>query len=193
MPPKAKVTREAILDAAFELAREQGFEAITARRLAERLGCSTQPVLYQFESVRQILEETYRRADDFHTARLFDGLESAEEPLLALGLNYIRFAAEEKPLFKFLFQSGWFEGRTLEELIAQPEAAPLLALAGEATGLPEAECRRVFEALFAAVHGYASLLANNAMRWDGEAARATLTMLFEGLMKRGGDEDEEAL
>ena len=188
MPPKTKVTREAILDAAFELAREQGFEAITARRLAERLGCSTQPVLYQFESVRQILEDTYRRADDFHTARLFDGLESAEEPLLALGLNYIRFAAEEKPLFRFLFQSGWFEGRTLEELIAQPEVAPLLALVGEATGLPEAERGRVFEALFAAVHGYASLLANNAMAYDEkECAKMLETVFFGALASMKGD------
>ena len=46
MPPKAKITREMIVDAAFAIAREAGAETINARTVAERLKCSTQPVLF---------------------------------------------------------------------------------------------------------------------------------------------------
>ena len=187
MPPQAKVTREMILDAAFEVVRTEGHEALTARRLAAYLHCSTQPVLYQFDSVSQIREETYRRADAYHTAYLTEGLEKERDPLLVLGLRYIRFGAEEKALFRFLFQSGWFSGKTLEQLIRDPGAEALVALAAQESGTAGAAAESLFPALFSAVHGYASLLANNAMRWDEQGAENMLTALY-GLRKEGKNE-----
>lgn len=48
MPPKAKITKNMIIDAAFQVVREAGVESINARTVAERLNCSTQPVMYHF-------------------------------------------------------------------------------------------------------------------------------------------------
>ena len=45
MPPKAKVTREMIIDAAFEIIRNTGIEAVNARTVSKELNCSTQPVM----------------------------------------------------------------------------------------------------------------------------------------------------
>ena len=180
MPPRTKITREMILDAAFDLARREGHGALTARRLAAALNCSTQPVLYQFESVDEIAAQTYRRADEFHTRYLTEGLENEPEPLMALGLRYIRFAAEEKPLFRFLFQSERFAGKALDELIADPDAQPLVAMVA-ASGANAEQAAGIFRLLFIAVHGWASLLANNAMRWQEDEARAMLMELYEAL------------
>ena len=188
MPTKPKIDREQILDAAFQLVREQGHEALRVRPLAARLGCSTQPVLYQFATVEELRRETYRRADAFHTAYLLAGLEESGEPLLELGLRYIRFAAEEKPLFRFLFQTDAFAGRSLEELIAAPEAAPLLALTARESGKAEGEAQVMFRTLFTCVHGYASLLANNAMDFDPAAAEASLLALYRGLLNAQEEE-----
>ena len=44
MPAIAKVTKEMIIEAAFEIAKEMGAESITARTVSQKLGCSTQPV-----------------------------------------------------------------------------------------------------------------------------------------------------
>ena len=44
MPPKPKITREMVIDAAFEVARETGAENINARTVSKKLNCSTQPV-----------------------------------------------------------------------------------------------------------------------------------------------------
>lgn len=41
MPPRAKITKEMIVDAAFEVARESGAEHINARTISQKLGCST--------------------------------------------------------------------------------------------------------------------------------------------------------
>ncbi len=187
MPPRAKITRDMILDAAFALVREHGHGALTARRLATALGCSTQPILYQFDGIAQIADAVYRRADALHTARLTDGLDQEPEPLLALGLRYIRFGAEEKHLFRFLFQSGRFDGITPEELTAADGTGPLIAVVAASSGLDGETARGIFQALSVTAHGYASLLANNAMPWDPAAAAATLTAVYEGLIRQVGE------
>ena len=51
MPPKAKVTKDMIIDAAFNVVREAGAENINARTVAKKLKCSTQPVMYHFETI----------------------------------------------------------------------------------------------------------------------------------------------
>lgn len=48
MPPKPKITEKMILDTAFSIVRVEGEEKLTVRRIAEKPGCSTQPVLYHF-------------------------------------------------------------------------------------------------------------------------------------------------
>ena len=64
MPPKAKVTRDMIVDAAFDLVRAEGQGALNARAVARRLGCSTQPVLYAFATMEELKAAVYARADD---------------------------------------------------------------------------------------------------------------------------------
>ena len=51
MPPKLKVTGETIVEAAFQIARDEGYEKINARAVAEKLNCSTQPFLEQVTTI----------------------------------------------------------------------------------------------------------------------------------------------
>lgn len=181
MPPKSRITREMILDAAFSIARQEGIEAVNARTIAQRLGCSTQPVLYQFAHVEDVRREVYRMADEYQTARLMQ-LPEDENPMIALGLNYIRFAAEEKPLFRLLFQSDGLGGQGLAALMDQPELAPVLDVFQRETGLNLQQTKRVFMTLTLLVHGWASMLANNSMTYDEREILPTLTMAFDGMI-----------
>lgn len=192
MPRKPLITREMILRCAFELVREKGGQALSTRTVAARLACSTQPVLYQFSSVGELTQAVYEEADAFHTQYLFAEHGEEENPLLALGLRYIRFAAEEGNLFRFLFQSDHFAGRSLEELTTAPDAQRLLQTVGKALATDESETRQAFLVLFSAVHGYASLLANNAMTYEPETAKRMLCSL-ERALKKGGNHDEETV
>lgn len=54
MPPKPKITREMVVEAAFEIARESGRENINARTAAKKLDCSTQPVMYHFDTIEEL-------------------------------------------------------------------------------------------------------------------------------------------
>ena len=110
MPPKTKVTREMIVEAAAEVVRERGYACVNARTVAQRLRCSTRPVMYRFETIERLKRSAYARADQLHGNYLMR-IPPEQDPVLEIGLNYIRFAVEEPQLFRFLFQSGcacWF-------------------------------------------------------------------------------------
>ena len=48
MPPKAKFTKNEIVEAAMQIVREQGLEAVTSRELGKRLGSSACPIFTVF-------------------------------------------------------------------------------------------------------------------------------------------------
>lgn len=187
MPKKPATTKEAMLEGAFRLIREKGHEFLTVRNLAAWLGCSTQPVMYQFSNLETLRDLTYRKADEFHSKYILEGGD-----LLEMGLRYIRFAEEEPRLFRFLFQSGRFSGFSLEDLIRSPETADILAAVSKEEGLTTDGAAAFFEPLAAVVHGYASLIANNALKYDHENIRKALTAIAQGLEK-GWNRNDEAL
>ena len=101
MPPKLKITEKMILDTAFSIVRMEGEEKLTVRRIAEKPGCSTQPVLYHFRSAEEIRSSVYGMADVYHSSFLKERQEDCDHPLLSIGLHYIRFAVKETELFRF--------------------------------------------------------------------------------------------
>ena len=179
MPKKPTTTKEAMIEGAFQLIREQGHEALTVRNLASFLGCSTQPIMYQFPNTDTLRDLTYQKADAYHSAYIL-----AAGDLLEIGLRYIRFAEEEPQLFRFLFQSGRFSGLSLEDLIRAPEVAGILSAVSAEEALTPEDAAAFFEPLAAVVHGYASLIANNAMKYDPDAIRHALITIAEGLERK---------
>ena len=168
-----------MIEGAFQLIREQGHESLTVRNLASFLGCSTQPIMYQFPNMDTLRDLTYQKADAYHSAYIL-----AAGDLLEIGLRYIRFAEEEPQLFRFLFQSGRFSGLSLEDLIRAPEVAGVLSAVSEEEKLTPEDAAAFFEPLAAVVHGYASLIANNAMKYDPDAIRNALITIAEGLERK---------
>jgi AcrR family transcriptional regulator len=184
MPKKPTTTKEDMIEGAFRLIREKGHEALTVRNLASFLGCSTQPIMYQFPDTDVLKDLTYRKADSFHSEYILAGTD-----LLDIGIRYIRFRKEKPQLFRFLFQSGRFSGLSLEDLIMAPETAEVLAAVSSEEELSAEEAAAFFEPLVAVVHGYASLIANNAMKYDPDAIRNALMMIAEGI-ERGRNQNE---
>ena len=178
MPPKAKITKEMIVEEAFQIARTQGADKITARSIAQRLQCSTQPVLYYFATVEEIKEAVYQRADAYHSHWLMDSAD--DDGMLGIGIRYVRFAAEERNLFHLLFQPGAFSGASLNNLVSSEELNPIIQALRQETGVTEDAAREIFSTLFVFVHGYASLLANNEMKLEEDQLTLSLKKVFFG-------------
>ena len=181
MAPKVKVTKQMVADAAFEVIRANGHEALNAKSIAEYLGCSTQPVLYSFHTVDEIRQAAYEIADGYHTSFIMPkGTE--ENPMLALGLNYVRFGHDEKNLFRFLFQTNQFGGKDVSSLIADPGLSGILEIMAAGLHVGQEQAGKVFLTFFCVAHGLASLLANNSMAYDEAQSREMLENVFSGMI-----------
>ena len=170
-----------ITDASFEVIRLSGHENLNARTIAEYLGCSTQPVLYNYKTVDEIREAAYKLADDYHTNFIMPK-ETDENPMLALGLNYVRFGHEEKNLFRFLFQTNKFGGMDVASLMGNPELSGIMNVMAAGLGCNEEDAREMFLSFFCVAHGLASLLANNSMEYDEEQSEKMLKNVFFGML-----------
>jgi AcrR family transcriptional regulator len=174
MPPKARITKDMIIDAAFEIIKAEGIGMVNVRNIAKCLHCSTQPILYYFSGMDEIKTAAYKKADDYHTSFIMDIQEEYPNPLLEIGMRYIKFAVAEKELFKFLFQSDQFAGKDLVEIIGTDELLPVLHMMSQAMTLPTEQAKKLFERIFFTVHGIAGLLANNRMAFDREHVQELL-------------------
>ena len=180
MPAKVKVTKEMIVEAAFAIAREMGAENINARTVSERLHCSTQPVMYHFATIGELKRTVYAKADRYHSEYLMNIKHPSAGVMLGIGLNDIRFAVEEPQLFRFLFQSDYFDGVTLLELIDAEELTPVLSAMQGALGVGMEQTKKVFLTVFLFAHGYASIIANNSLKYDEELIGSHLERAYRG-------------
>ena len=192
MPPKAKITKEMIIDTAFCIAQHEGMDKVTARSISEQLNCSTQPVLYYFATVEEIKKEVYKKSDEFHTIFIMNMERDYGNPMLAIGMNYIRFAIEERNLFRLLFQSNEFSGASIPDLLNLEALLPLFTVLQQEADVSLEEAKEIFSTLFIFAHGYASLYANNTMIYEEAKVISELEKVFYGtLCVMKGDTDEK--
>ena len=190
MPPKVKITREMIINAAVEVIRQSGFESINARSVSKLLHCSPQPVMCHFTTVDNLKRAVYAKADQLHTEYMLN-ISEAEDPALGIGLNYIRFAVEEPQLFRFLFQSGYAEENSLLEMIDSNELIPILSVMQKEAGFSMEKTKQVFLTVALFAHGYASIIANNGLEYDEKLIAKHLESAWNGAFLAAEKEDKQ--
>lgn len=117
MPRKETITREKIAAAAFRMARKEGMEEVTARKLAGAVGCSTQPIFRLYQNMEEVQAEVLEQAIHFFDEFYDNYPKSQSAPFVNLGLAYISFAQKEGNLFRALFLSENRNGKSLYELL----------------------------------------------------------------------------
>ncbi|MFD1270684.1 TetR/AcrR family transcriptional regulator [Paenibacillus motobuensis] len=192
MPPKLKVTRDAVLEAALGLVREEGIDAVNARNVAKRLGTSTQPIFSHFASMKELREAIYAYAEHLYNTAMLTAMQSGGNGFLAMGLAYIRFARTEKKLFQLLFMSGQLQQEKVADIAGSTEGDDqVIAMVGSMTGLSADQARKLYAGIWFTTHGIASLVATNGSMMDDEEAQAVLGSVFKGLLVTLKKEGEE--
>ena len=182
MPPKPRVTRDRILDAAVALVRRRGADALNARTLAEAICCSTQPIFSNFRSMDEL------RAAVLDAAQAISDRYTAEEiargefpPYKAAGMGYIRFAREEEQLFRLLYMRD----RTSEDI---PNTSPALEQMADTVqsivGLSHEDAFLFHVEMWIFVHGIATMIASHYLEWDSARISEMLTDAYQGLIQR---------
>ena len=181
MPPKTRITKDMIINAAIEVAKQSGYENINARTVSAQLHCSTQPVMYHFSTIDDMKRAAYSLVDQLHTEYLLT-IKPEQDPILGVGLNYIRFAVEEPQFFRFLFQSGYAKENSLLDMIDSEALIPVLAVMQEGAGLTIEKTKQVFLTVALFAHGYASIIANNHLEFDENLIAEHLERTWNGAM-----------
>lgn len=177
MPPKAQLSREDILDKALELTRAEGFDSLTARRLAKALGCSTQPVFRAFQTMEELKAALYLRARDYAQTCIMSRQREDEPRFLSMGLAYVDFAAREKQLMRFISMSDCF---SLDSMQALAKGAGDLAVQGvpELAGMSPQQAGALFSMTWIFTHGIAAMVATNSVSIPEETLKKTLTSAY---------------
>ena len=97
---KTKFTKQDIVLAAFDIAKTDGIESITIRKVAERLGSSIAPIYVNFNDVQDLLQQVVERA--LQVARGMIMEQQSGQPFRDIGMASLRFAKEYPVLYRDL-------------------------------------------------------------------------------------------
>lgn len=193
MPPKAKFTRDEIIEASLAIVKAEGFKALTARALGAKLGSSARPIFTVFDSMEEVQQAVLDEAKRIYKQYVEHGLKETL-PFKGVGTQYILFAMEEPKLFQLLFMKE-------QELV--PNLSGVLPLIEESYddilysiqssyALDEEKSKRVYYHLWIYTHGIASLCATKMCCFTAEEINTMMTDVFVSLLKnmKAGQEND---
>lgn len=162
MPPKVKITRDAIVAAAFSLLRESGYGDINARSLAVKLGCSTQPIFRAYENMGELKADLMHEVEDYFRENIRRGVETNVIPFWGLAIAYTDFARHEPNMFKLLFMADTAGEHGIREML-DGEEARIVTKFTEMAGINERDAKQLFQNIWFVVHGIACMLATDSL------------------------------
>lgn len=181
MPAKVVITREAILNAAVGIVREDSAAALSARTLASRLSCSTQPIFSNFANMDELREAVKAEAWGIYLTHQKQHIASGKyTPFKASGMAYIAFAVDEPQLFRLLFMPDTSADLSVSERAVDDNVVDMIV---SATGLPRRDAERFHENMWIFVHGIASMVITGLVRYDEDDASQRLSDMYNSLLE----------
>lgn len=186
MPPKVRVTKEEILHTAVDIVRTHGAEALNARAVAAVLGCSTQPIFSNFATMEELKTAVVAEAEALYQEYICRETERGEyPPYKAGGMAYIRFAKEEKEMFRLLYMCD----RTGETIPTDTFSfTQMTDIVRRNTGLDGDAVNLFHLEMWAYVHGIAVMFATGFLDLKWELVSQMLTDAYLGMRKQYGME-----
>ena len=191
MPPKVKVTKEDIIKTALELLRSNGEEAFNARSIAAAIGCSTQPVFSNFETMEELKGAVILAAYELYQGFIKNEVESGKYPKYkAFGMAYIRFAKEERQLFKLLFMRD----RTGEDLSPGPDYYESVEIIMQKNGISREKAMLMHLEIWTSVHGIAVMIVTSFIDLEWELISSITSDVYQGIRTRHlqGENDNDS-
>lgn len=192
-----EATREGILAAARQIARTEGWQAVTIRRIAESIEYSPPTIYEYFAGKDAILHEVQREGFDQLADAVRRAAEQASRPaerLEEIGRAYWRFTQQQPELYQVM-DGADSAGLPTEETLngARKVAAVVYEALEEWTQAGEIvlhDPQGAVETLWALLHGLVSVATLNRVgggpeRAERLAVQATKDLLFAWAAKKG--------
>ncbi len=129
MGPKIRFTKDQIIDAAFEIAKTEGIDNITMRKIADKMGSSVAPIYVNFRNTNELIEALIEKIMSISQQLLSE--ESTGNPFYDMGKASLRFAMEYSVLFRDLVMKNSdymqdYDEKMVAELIKEMQKDPEL-------------------------------------------------------------------
>lgn len=156
MARKESITIQDILNKAFEMTRDEGFVNVTARKVAAKAGCSTQPIFRVYKNMEELWYAVYLKAIAFFWDYYDLFPRTSSVPFVNLGMAYIAFARDEKHLFRLLFLTEIEEKKSLYEVL-NGDKGNVLSEINKASASGCADPQAMFMRMWLFIHGAACM------------------------------------
>lgn len=189
MPPRAKFTREEIVQTAFDMTREKGFDSVTARELGKRLGTSATPIFTVFQNMHEVQQEVRRLAMQEFEKYVADALNYTPA-FKQFGVQMIRFATEEPYLFRILYMEVNEESKSFDAMLQElgDTAQVCIDVIQKDYDVSHQDAERLFQHTWIYTFSICVLLVNKICYFTQEQIMDMLGLEFQGalmLLKSG--------
>lgn len=123
--PKQRITKEMVVNAAFEIARGDGMEQVMVKNIAEKIGCSVQPIYSYCKNMEGLRNDVIIQVGSFIREYVAGHIDK-DDIFGSTGRAYIQLAKEEPHLFKIFILHKRNKIASLEDLY-QSETSPYIA------------------------------------------------------------------
>ena len=190
MPPKAKFTKSEIIEAALNIVRTDGYEALTSRALGTCLGSSARPIFTVFKNMEEVQQSMIGAAKALYREYVNKGLAAAH-PFKGVGMQYILFSVNESKLFQLLFMREQKQIPDLSgvlPLIDDSYEQILLSIQDEYK-ICKSSAKKLYHHLWIYTHGIASLCATKMCHFTDEEISTMITEVFMSILKKIKEEE----
>lgn len=156
--PKQRITKEMVVEAAFEIARKEGAEKVIVKNIAERLGCSVQPIYSYCSNMEGLREELVERTRTFMKDYIASRLDRTNY-FWSMGQAQIHFAKEEPNLFKMYFLRRRQDISSLQELYTKEGSPDMGEYLSQTLQISPEKARELHLNMIIYTMGIASILA----------------------------------
>lgn len=193
MPPKSDITRELIIQAAFGIVREQGLELLSARNIAQKLNCSTQPIYSLYGNMEEIKSEAYQMALEFARSSMTSYKDDQNSPALNLAIGFLLFAKQERHLFRTVYLSG-YKSYDLdhEEFIGEAISTAYMRHSKRLHSASDTTLKRIFLNLTIYLIGLGAMIHSSTLKLEVDEAALMVKEMYETLLQREGGTGREA-
>ncbi len=175
-----------VLNAAFDMTRESGFENVTARKLAERLGSSTQPIFRAYENMEMLKEDLFYKSADMFSDYMLGKIEQGKPAYLSMGMAYIELAGNEKHLFKLIADIEEYDMEDVHEFLQQGDCEELLEKLPKTDKLSAEKKKEIFRMVWMFTHGVATLVTSKRVNMTTGEIEEMIRKAYEGFVSQVG-------
>ena len=181
MPAIKKITREDIVNAALDVLRESGFQAVNARNVAKKLGCSTQPIYLSFRNMEELKAEMTQRAIEAHTEKVMAAIrrnDGSHSRYCDYGIGFIRFAEHEKQLFRWIYLEDGQKGKRRSDV----NLPGIIRVITDEYGYDEETAKKLHRDMTYFSYGLAVIASTDGEKLSDEELQSALNREFYALV-----------